>query len=204
MKKAIILILALCTLYIMPVTAQDGTYFGMYLGGNYSALTGVTKYEPKPLPGVNVGMIFSGRGKIIGWDFDLYYSFLQSDFRDFTAKYTFHFLGLEAMFKIYPFKKLGLNAQLGYQLNTDLGRYSSISNLFVRGFVLGIGYDITKRWTVDLSTWKSAQPIIEQSIKEWEQPPDGGLPQEVWNTYSFYLSSLSLTVTYRFWELTKD
>ena len=159
------------------------------------------KYEPKALPGADVGFVFSGRGKVIGWDFDLYYSFRQSDFKDVSSRYTYHFLGLDFMFKVYPFKKLGLNAQLGYQLNADMGKYSSINNLFIRGFVLGLGYDINKRWVVDISTWKSAQPVAERSIEEWEYPPDGGLPQQVWNTYSFYLSTFSLTVTYRIWEI---
>ena len=204
MKKTLILLLNLCLLLSLQTIAQDGSYFGVYLGTNMSALTGVTKYEPKALPGADVGMVFSGRGKVIGWDFDLYYSFRQSDFQDFKSKYTFHFLGLDFMFKVYPFKKLGLNAQLGYQLNMDMGQYSSINNLFIRGFVLGLGYDINNRWVVDISTWKSAQPVITKSIEELEYPPDGGLPQEVWNTYSFYLSTLSLTVTYRFLHLKSE
>jgi len=204
MKKAIILILVVGVLSNVSVNAQEGSTVGVFFGGNYSALTGVSKFEPKALPGIDLGVVFSGRGKVMGWDLDFYYSWRQSNFKDFYALYTFHFLGLGAMFKVYPFKKLGLNVQLGYQLNFDLGNYSSVEQMFVRGFVIGLAYDIGKRWTIDFNTWVSARPVITQSIKELEYPADGGLPQEVYNTYEFYLSTLSLSVTYKLWELKSD
>lgn len=203
MKQVIALIFVICALSNLSSTAQNGTTFGVLFGGNMSALTGVSEFDAKPLPGLDMGIIFSGRGKVIGWDLDMYYSWRRSNFKDFEALYTFHFLGIEAMFKVYPFRKLGLNIQLGYQLNSDLGNYSTVTQLFVRGFVLGLAYDINKRWAVDINTWVSARPIIEKSIKEWEQNP-GGLPQEVYNKYEFYLSTLSLTVVYRFWILKSE